>query len=281
MSDAQVPELPTGFAAVQVAIVSVVFVAVSYGLVRKVLVPRLARTAQLAPIAYRGADVVAMISVYLGIMLLVGLVAGFVFPGAEGQEPAPVFQLGAAALVQVLAAIALILLVRRLGATAAHLGLDDPKPLVSFAQGVTMYLCCVPAILACGALWALTLRAFDVEVQGQEVANLVARTSGGERWMVFAMAALLIPFLEEFLFRGFLQNWLVGLWGGKRGLLAASLFFAALHGVDPFGGLIVIALAAGLMLRWTGSLWACFGVHAVNNAVAAIVLFSHPDFLPY
>lgn len=198
----------------------------------------------------------------------------------EPREFSPQTELSLAALVQVFSAIGLILLARALKASPAHFGLADRSPVVSFAWGGLMYLCCLPAIMGAGAAWTMALQGVGYKVQGQDVAQLVSHAQGTQRVVVFALSAVLIPFLEEFLFRGFLQNWLVKLRGPKVGILMTSLFFALLHGISPLGALWVVALAAGMMLQWTGSLWAAFGVHAVNNAVSTLLLFADPNLFP-
>jgi hypothetical protein len=98
-------------------------------------------------------------------------------------------------------------------------------------------------------------------------------------WLAFfstlLMAGLLIPFAEELFFRGVLFGWLRRRYGLWAGIIASALIFAVAHADLAVGASNLIL---GFVLAWmydrSRSLWTCVAVHAVNNAIAVILLFA-------
>ena len=80
------------------------------------------------------------------------------------------------------------------------------------------------------------------------------------------------PFVEEVFFRGFVLPGLVGWMGLACAAVVSSVLFALVHG-DP--RVMIPVFVIGMLLAWlyrkNGSLWSCFGAHAIwNGAVFAI-----------
>jgi uncharacterized protein len=99
---------------------------------------------------------------------------------------------------------------------------------------------------------------------------------------LWAIGFLLVGFVEEFLYRGYVQFTLaegIGFWPAA---VIWSLVFAAVHMNNPNENLagalqvFVFALFAFLTLRRTGSLWFAIGFHAVGD-YAETFLFSVHD----
>ncbi|MBX7058068.1 MAG: CPBP family intramembrane metalloprotease [Leptospirales bacterium] len=84
-----------------------------------------------------------------------------------------------------------------------------------------------------------------------------------------AIISLLAGVAEEFLFRGFLQNWLTSQLGWIPALTIASLIFGLLHWITPLYALFAAAMS--LLLGW--SMYWC------NSLLAPIALHSLYDFL--
>jgi membrane protease YdiL (CAAX protease family) len=98
--------------------------------------------------------------------------------------------------------------------------------------------------------------------------------------------ALVAPFGEEVLFRGFATTaWVRGV-GVRQGVLRAGLVFAVAHvlttsgtsagdafglAVVGFGTRVPIALALGWLFVRRGTIWAPFGLHAAFNAVLLVI----------
>jgi membrane protease YdiL (CAAX protease family) len=86
------------------------------------------------------------------------------------------------------------------------------------------------------------------------------------------LTCVLAPICEEFLFRGFiftaLRNWR-GVWPAA---LITGLLFGAVHaGSAPAADLVplaVLGLLLCLVYSYTGSLYPCIALHALNNSIA-------------
>jgi uncharacterized protein len=90
--------------------------------------------------------------------------------------------------------------------------------------------------------------------------------------LLLAHIVLFGPFAEELLFRGFLFGALArSSLGPIHAAGITTILWAALHfGSTPFE-IMEITVGGALLgvTRWrTGSVWLCFGLHALNNAVA-------------
>ncbi len=251
----------------------------SYLLVTRVLKPRFRVPEEPSPFRHRPGQVAMGFGVYLLASVIAGICLGLAYPPDQFEGLPPMVEFAAAAGVHGLGALGIFGMLGYMGAKARDFGLQDRLPWKGVLQGLVMYLSCLPALFGAGIAWHLLMGVVGYESEPQGVAQSLSKIVGAQRILVFFFAAIAIPFLEEFLFRGFLQNWLVKLGGARAGILAASVFFALLHGISPFGPLLVIALSAGLMLRWTGSLWGAVGVHAANNSVSTLTVFFVPDLV--
>lgn len=91
---------------------------------------------------------------------------------------------------------------------------------------------------------------------------------------------IIVPFIEETLFRGFLQTWLkqyLGRWGA---ILLVATLFALVHFAKSQGrgnlelilSLFVLALFLGFIYERQTTLWASYGLHMTFNAVTVLIL---------
>jgi membrane protease YdiL (CAAX protease family) len=81
------------------------------------------------------------------------------------------------------------------------------------------------------------------------------------------------PFVEEFFFRGFLYQSLRNRLGVGGGAVASGLIFGAIHFKLQFlVPLAVLGMILALLFQRTNSLWPCIALHALNNALALLVL---------
>jgi membrane protease YdiL (CAAX protease family) len=93
-----------------------------------------------------------------------------------------------------------------------------------------------------------------------------------------ALAAVLVlvcvgaPVAEEFLFRGLLFTSLRASAGLVPAALISGAVFGGIHaGSSPVGYLVPLAIfgvGLALLYHWTGSLYPCIALHAINNAIA-------------
>jgi membrane protease YdiL (CAAX protease family) len=168
-------------------------------------------------------------------------------------------------------------------------GLRLGRPLTEAGCGLFGYLCTVFALGCCLVLLAPV---FVSQMQGSDddlrsppalhpVEDLLA---GGDRQaylMVFLLACILAPLVEEVLFRGlffrYLRDRTAGL-GRRRSVLASlvasGVVFAGIHPQNLVGLLPLFTLAAGMSLlrEWRGSLVAPMTMHAVNNFLATTAM---------
>ena len=100
---------------------------------------------------------------------------------------------------------------------------------------------------------------------GEAVARMLGETLGELRLRECVVLAVSSGFAEEMVFRGALQP--------EVGLLAASVLFGLAHVVPRWPLFawslfaVVVGVVLGLLLEWTGSLWAPAVAHTVVNGV--------------
>ncbi len=102
--------------------------------------------------------------------------------------------------------------------------------------------------------------------------------------MVLALAVLVLPLLEEALFRGYLWRFLAGRreFGPRRALAFTALVFALAHEVEAWLPVLYLGGLFGWVYWRSGKLRYAVLVHAMHNALAAATVFlpeSVPDAL--
>jgi membrane protease YdiL (CAAX protease family) len=134
------------------------------------------------------------------------------------------------------------------------------------------------ALLGLGALLfsASTVARLYQGEGGRQYAEMLERMFGELHGQVgglgvVVLVVLLVPVCEELLFRGVVQRALTPL-GAPVAIVVAALVFGLFHG-HPVHVLVafLLGLAAGYALAATGTLWAPFLVHGVNNGVVFLV----------
>jgi uncharacterized protein len=92
---------------------------------------------------------------------------------------------------------------------------------------------------------------------------------GNNLIFAFALAAGLVPMVEETFFRGFLYGGLRGRFGARGAMLISAIVFTALHlTLDRFIPILVLGLILAWLYERTGSIVPGIFLHATNNAVA-------------
>ncbi|WP_008308068.1 CPBP family intramembrane glutamic endopeptidase [Leptolyngbya sp. PCC 6406] len=87
--------------------------------------------------------------------------------------------------------------------------------------------------------------------------------------LMLGLLVIAAPVLEEFLFRGALIHRWGSRWNGAAAVILSSLIFGLLHA--NLLGLTCFGLVMALLYLQTRSLWLVIGIHAINNAIAAIL----------
>lgn len=177
-----------------------------------------------------------------------------------------------------LAALAAVLLARALQPDAlACLGLRRGGGLRAAAAGLVTYLLCGPALVGAMLVWPwLFERLGGTWTQQQIVTQIGELTPAGVAAMAL-LAVVVQPFLEEVLFRSFLQPALVQRMGARAGIALTSVLFAALHGGSAFLPIFGLSLVLGALMLRTQRLAAVAAVHAVHNGLMLLLVFLAPE----
>lgn len=167
-----------------------------------------------------------------------------------------------------LAAYILIAGLARKGGAAA-LGL---RPRVGAAfpgarpiTAVSRYVATLPFIFAAATLLTVAYIGVEGGVPAQEVALDIAANIAAYPVFTVVMAVVLIPILEEVIFRGFLLELIAGRAGAWGGIVLSSLVFAALHGWPSVVPLLPLAIALGWVKVRSGSLYGPILIHMLHN----------------
>jgi CAAX prenyl protease-like protein len=131
---------------------------------------------------------------------------------------------------------------------------------------------------------------FQNAITGELASSVPERLRGDAVFLAWrcAGAAILVPFIEEVFWRGWLMRWVIERDFGKialgtyqaRAFWICALMFAAEHG--PYWD---VGLVAGVAFNWwmvrTRSLGDCILAHAVTNACLAayVLIFGHWEYL--
>lgn len=175
-------------------------------------------------------------------------------------------------------AVLVVLTARRRGALKV-LGLGRGGDARAARTGAAFYLLCAPLIYGVTLIWPWVMEQFGHTVAEQEVALRFLKLEGAPLAMAAVLAVLVIPLIEELLFRGFLLPVLVRTWGTVWGLVGTSLLFGILHGVDYLVPIACLALVLGWVRLRTGRLAAAWAVHALHNGVQVVLLVFLPELL--
>ncbi len=100
-------------------------------------------------------------------------------------------------------------------------------------------------------------------------------------WLFLISAFTMVPVLEELLFRGFIQTYLVRLFGLRAGIIVASLIFSLFHysvtqgmtNVEMLCGLFFLSYLIGCAYMKEKSLFVAIGMHAAFNAISCALMF--------
>ena len=143
--------------------------------------------------------------------------------------------------------------------------------LVEAAMGIVGYIAGLPLLAA-----ALFLSVKLGKLAGVRPSHPIIEeiTSGGWRLgVVYLLACVWAPVMEETTFRGALFNHLRGRWGWTVSATITGLIFAAVHPqgwtLIPVLGMIGVVLAA--IREWRGTIWASMVAHGFSNFVVTTI----------
>jgi membrane protease YdiL (CAAX protease family) len=179
----------------------------------------------------------------------------------------------ATALGLAAAGVVIVSLARALdpaGATA--LGLSSAGNGRAVAAGIAAYVLCAPALLGSMLLWPWLFERLGGTYAQQAIVTTVGELGPREIALLFALAVIVQPALEELVFRAFMQPLFVQNLGDRGGVALTSLLFAGLHGASAFLPVFGLSLLlGGLMLR-TQRLLSVSVVHALHNGLTLLIV---------
>ena len=154
------------------------------------------------------------------------------------------------------------------------LGLWPGRTARAVAAGCACYLLLLPAQWGMILLWPWTFETLGGSYEMQAVAQGIADLEGHFLWLAFLSATVILPFLEELIFRAFLQPLLVQNLGDVGGIVLTSILFAMLHGQSAFLPIFALSLLLGAIMLRTQRLLAAWVVHGLHNALSFSYLFA-------
>lgn len=152
---------------------------------------------------------------------------------------------------------ATLLLLRR---SPAALGFSGRRALAELGWGALA-----------GAVWRGLSLAFNWKL-GQVAELGSPLTTQGPMLTVWITAVVLIPWIEETFFRGYLGRALAVRFGAPAGVLLQAAAFTLHPGHWPQGwphlvSIAVFGILSGALVVWRRNLWVGWGAHAMGNAL--------------
>ena len=138
--------------------------------------------------------------------------------------------------------------------------------------GIVGYLAGLP-VLAAGALVSALLQRYS----GSDASHPIVEQLGGgaaQTLLLFVLAAVWAPLVEETMFRGAFYHHLRGRFSWPVASVLVALLFAAVHpqgwaAIPVLGG---IAFSFATIREWRGSIIAPVVAHAINNGAVTLLL---------
>ena len=224
-----------------------------------------------------GFSAVGMVSlVGLGVAMLVSSLLSEV--GDLGL-PGPLVGIVASTWTFLSIAVFIVVLARRLDPIGWRcLGLRAGGHLRGALVAILGYLAGLPGILGLTLAWPSLMPYLGLDFQPQSVVDDAKALIGSPAALaVFALLAVgVMPFLEELVFRGFLQPLLVQNLGDRGGLVVTSGIFALMHGASASIPIFGLSLVIGSVMLRTQRLSAAWLVHALHNGLMLSLLFLVP-----
>lgn len=184
------------------------------------------------------------------------------------EEMAPASRTQLAIYVTVLCNLIVIglalILARRSGVPLIELGFRRPA-LRAVLFGILAFLCVIPAFLGVQILNSKVGTSLGLEENQHLVQSLMDDTVLRENPLVIACIILVIPAMEEIVFRGILQRSLQGVFMPAVSIVFSSLIFAAVHDIQSSIPVFTLGVALGLMYHLTGSIWVPAIAHSIFN----------------
>ena len=167
--------------------------------------------------------------------------------------------------------------------------IPNSKPIkIDFLMGVMTWIISFPLVIAVGQFVDLVLYLFyGYENYEQVAVRYLKMTLESPPMLAVALFTILIaaPIIEEFLFRGCLQNFFKRYMVPKNAIMLSALCFSLFHfspsqgigNVSLVASLFVFAIFLGFIYERQASLFASIGLHITFNAVSTFRILFFPE----
>ena len=154
----------------------------------------------------------------------------------------------------------------------------------SFCKGLLYCIIAYPIVMMLVQGAHLVVEWFGVQPVNEQVALAQLKNIKNYPWLFWSLAVsivTLVPLVEEFLFRGLLQNYLGNFCGPKLSIIITSLCFALFHysalqgatNIELMIGLFIYSYFIGVFYMRERSLWTPIAMHASFNALTIFIMF--------
>ncbi len=155
----------------------------------------------------------------------------------------------------------------------------------NFRLGMATWLLCIPSVIAVDLLIGATLNYFvgDEYIEQVAVQQLRRSLTDTPLLVMFAInVVVLVPVVEEILFRGMLQSWIKRHWGRNISIGLTSIIFVPFHfseaqgisNMQILGDLMVLSLFLSFLKERQHSLVAPIVLHSTFNLMSVLRIMS-------
>ena len=216
--------------------------------------------------AVHGRDLLIVLVLTVAILFVLRMLLG----GVPRSPPAVFALLALQSAVPM--TILYLLVIRRRGLSWRAIGLRRAGP-SWYAIAVTLAFLSLPVVMAVNAgvqsLFGEPLRNPQLEMLAPAEFSWVALA------LMLAMAGVVVPIVEEIVFRGLVFGWLRTRFGMGLATIASALVFAFAHGIPAIAPALAVQ---GVALAWlyarSDSLWPAVVMHGTFNALMSILLYA-------
>lgn len=160
--------------------------------------------------------------------------------------------------------------------------------LTDFLMGMMTWIISFPLVIALGQLTDMILYfVYGYENYEQVAVRYLKTTLNSPPMLAVALFTILIaaPIIEEFLFRGCLQNFMKRYMLPTKAIVLSSICFSLFHlapsqgigNISLVASLFLFALFLGFIYERQASLFASIGLHMTFNAVSTFRILFFPD----
>lgn len=160
------------------------------------------------------------------------------------------------------------------------------KNVRNVGMGILTFLISFPLVLAVSQAFNILITYFGLTGHDQVAVRFLKSTM--ETPILFALTSffiiIIVPVIEELIFRGFLQNWFARFLGRKPGIILTALIFSCFHfsasqgwgNLEIIPSLFTLALFLGFVYFRQQSIYASIGLHATFNGVNILLMSLAP-----